>query len=229
MAERSAKQLLEDWIQELETSLVPATGVRTGKPFAQGGEMKKKTKDKKQQGRGGQPAPSLGASDEPIAKLDIRIGRIVEAWEHPDSEKLFCEKIDFGGGEVRNIASGLRAFYQLKDLHDRMVVVMYNLKARPLGGFKSEGMVLCASNEAHTDVVFLEPPSGAQIGDQVTFPGIDMSPVSPAQVQKKKVLEACIPHLRIGGNGRAEFKGVPFTVEGHGVCTAPVTEGYAVS
>lgn len=27
--------------------------------------------------------------------------------QHPDSEKLYCEKIDIGNGEIREIASGL--------------------------------------------------------------------------------------------------------------------------
>jgi len=31
-----------------------------------------------------------------------------------------------------------------------LVIVMANLKARPLGGFPSNGMVVCASNEKHT-------------------------------------------------------------------------------
>ena len=32
----------------------------------------------------------------PFGKLDIRVGKIVEAWPHPDSDKLWCEKIDVG-------------------------------------------------------------------------------------------------------------------------------------
>ena len=38
----------------------------------------------------------------------------------------------------------------------RKVLVLTNLKARNLGGFKSEGMVLCASNAAHDVVKFVE-------------------------------------------------------------------------
>ena len=46
----------------------------------------------------------------PFALLDVRVGKIVEAWEHPDSEKLWCERIDVGEEEPREIASGLRAY-----------------------------------------------------------------------------------------------------------------------
>ena len=37
------------------------------------------------------------------------------------------------------------------------VVVMVNLKPRPLGGFPSNGMVVCASNGDHTDVEIIRP------------------------------------------------------------------------
>lgn len=39
------------------------------------------------------------------------------------------------------IASGLRAFYSLEEMQGRRVLVLANLKARNIGGFKSEGMV----------------------------------------------------------------------------------------
>ncbi|CAM9950776.1 unnamed protein product, partial [Sphacelaria rigidula] len=46
------------------------------------------------------PAPAAAVSEEgDPSKLDMRVGVIVKAWEHPDSDKLFCEEIDLG--EVR--------------------------------------------------------------------------------------------------------------------------------
>ena len=53
----------------------------------------------------------------PFALLDVRVGKIVKAWAHPESEKLWCEQVDVGekdeeGNVVpREIASGLRAYY----------------------------------------------------------------------------------------------------------------------
>ena len=54
-------------------------------------------------GVGGSSAAEAQASTaEPAAaqgdpsKLDVRVGVIVKAWEHPDSDKLFCEEIDLG-------------------------------------------------------------------------------------------------------------------------------------
>ena len=45
--------------------------------------------------RGMQPRPAEGDP----SKLDIRVGMIVKAWEHPDSGKLYCDEVDLG--EVR--------------------------------------------------------------------------------------------------------------------------------
>lgn len=39
------------------------------------------------------------------------------------------------------IASGLRAFYTSEEMQGRRVIVLANLKARNIGGFKSNGMV----------------------------------------------------------------------------------------
>jgi tRNA-binding EMAP/Myf-like protein len=43
-----------------------------------------------------------------IEQMDMRVGKIMECWKHPDSQKLYCEKIDIGNGEIREIASGLQ-------------------------------------------------------------------------------------------------------------------------
>ena len=40
--------------------------------------------------------------------MDFRVGKIVEIWPNPDSEKLYNEKVDIGNGEIRSIASGLQ-------------------------------------------------------------------------------------------------------------------------
>ena len=92
--------------------------------------------------------------------MPIRVGRIVKVWEHESAEKLFCESIDVGEAAPRSIASGLRAFYAKEDLEERLVLVVANLKPRTMQGFKSEGMVLCASNADHTEVKFVEVRRG---------------------------------------------------------------------
>lgn len=140
-----------------------------------------------------------------ISKLDIRVGVIKKAWLHEEADKLFCEEIDIGEDEPRQIASGLRAHYKLEDLEGQRVLVLANLKARKLVGFPSHGMVLCASSG--DQVKFVEPPEGAEIGERITVEGFDGEPATENQVIKKKMLEEIFPDLKTNSSGIPEYKG----------------------
>lgn len=154
-----------------------------------------------------QPAPAAATVDLDVSALDIRVGKITKAWHHDEAEKLFCEEIDVGEDEPRQIASGLRPFYSTQDLEHCMVLVLCNLKARNLVGFPSHGMVLCASNSDHTEVKFVEPPAGSVIGERVVFQGIDMKePEAENKVAKKKVFEKLAPDLKTNENGVVVWK-----------------------
>ena len=135
-------------------------------------EKKQQAKQEKQKDGGGGGKKGSGGGDQvaatyDVTALDIRVGKIVKVWPHETADKLYCEEIDLGNGEVRQIASGLRPFYQdAADLQDRVVLVLCNLKKRNLVGFPSHGMVLCASNADHTAVELVVPPEGSQLGDR---------------------------------------------------------------
>merc|ERR1719253_1609651 len=47
---------------------------------------------------------------EDVTRLNIIVGRIKKVWEHPEADKLWCEEIDCGEAEPRQIASGLRNY-----------------------------------------------------------------------------------------------------------------------
>eukprot|EP00752_Nemacystus_decipiens_P003614 g3331.t1 len=176
---------------------------------------------------GAEPAAAAAAASAEVvegepSKLDVRVGVIVKAWEHPESEKLFCEEIDLGEGATRMIASGLRAFYNLEEMQGRRVIVLANLKPRNIAGFKSNGMVLCASTADHSVVKVIEPPPGAAVGARVTVSGTEGEPATPAQVQKKKVLEKCAPKLKTNSDGLPGYDGVGvFNVDGE-PCVATI-------
>ena len=59
--------------------------------------------------------------------------RIKIYFQHPESDKLYCEKIDIGG-EIREIASGLQKFITLEEMTSDLVLVLANLKPRKLAG-----------------------------------------------------------------------------------------------
>jgi len=165
----------------------------------------------------------------PITALDIRVGRITKVWEHEEADKLYCEEIDVGEDEPRQVASGLRPYMNMEDMEDRLVLVLCNLKARKMVGFPSHGMVLCASNEDHSEVRFVSPPVDAKVGERVTIPGINFEveeaqPFAENKVGKKKVFEKLAPHLVTNAHGTPEFMGRPFLTSA-GVCTSPITGG----
>ncbi|EGZ07792.1 hypothetical protein PHYSODRAFT_250104 [Phytophthora sojae] len=141
-----------------------------------------------------------------FASLDIRVGVISKVWKHPESEKLYCEEIDIGEEEPKQIASGLQPFYSLEEMQNRKVLVLLNLKPAKLGGFKSHGMVLCACDEAHENVQFVEPPADAKVGERVT-------------VKKQKVLEKVSPDFLTDDKCVATYKGEPIMTSA-GPCTA---------
>ena len=80
-------------------------------------------------------------------KLDLVVGKILEAKKHPKADKLLVFKVDIGT-EVRQIVSGIAKFYNPDDLIGRQVIVVKNLKPIKLRGEDSYGMLLCASDEA---------------------------------------------------------------------------------
>ncbi|KAL7462478.1 hypothetical protein ACHAXS_002859 [Conticribra weissflogii] len=142
-----------------------------------------------------------------ISALDIRVGKILKAWEHESAEKLYCEEVDVGEETPRKIASGLRPFYKLDEMQNRMVLVLCNLKARNLVGFPSHGMVMCASNADHTSVEFAIPPEGAKVGERVIFEGSTGEPEAENKVAKKKMFEKLAPDLKTNESGEVVWKG----------------------
>jgi len=164
-----------------------------------------------------------------VTALDIRVGRINKVWTHEEADKLYCEEIDVGEDEPRQIASGLRPYLSEEDLEGRMVLVLCNLKTRKLAGFPSHGMVLCASNEDHTVVKLVSAPVDAKIGERVTVPGFDFEgeegqPFKENKIGKKKVFEKIAPFLKTSEYGVPEFCGRPLLTSA-GVCTSPINDG----
>ena len=165
----------------------------------------------------------------PITALDIRVGKITKVYEHPDADKLYVEEIDVGEDEPRTVASGLKPYLKQEDIEDRMVLVLCNLKARKMVGIPSHGMVLCASNEDHTDVRLVSPPVDAKIGERITIPDFDFesedaAPFAENKIGKKKVFEKIAPHLVTSKYGVPEFLGRPLMTSS-GVCTSPIPDG----
>lgn len=106
------------------------------------------------------------------------------------------------------------------------VVVMVNLKPRPLGGFPSNGMVVCASNGDHTDVEIIRP-QGAN-SERIYLEGYEQlfrcEGIMPVLNPKKKVLDKCAEFFRTDAEGFVTWKGIRARTSG-GYLRVKITEG----
>ncbi len=80
-----------------------------------------------------------------FAKLDIRVGTILECTKVPKADKLLQFKIA-DGLENRTIVSGIAQHYKPEELVGKQICFVANLAPRKLKGIVSEGMILSAEN-----------------------------------------------------------------------------------
>jgi methionyl-tRNA synthetase len=97
----------------------------------------------------------LTATFDDFAKLDLRIGTIVEAEKMPKANKLLVLKVDTGL-DVRTIVSGIAEHFSPEEVIGKRVTVLINLAPRALRGVQSEGMILMTNN-AEGKLVFVNP------------------------------------------------------------------------
>lgn len=98
-----------------------------------------------------------------FAKLDLRVGKVMECSLVEGSDKLLSLQIDLGSGDVRQIFSGIRESYSPEKMVGRHVVVIANLKPRKMRFGLSQGMVLCASGDS-PGVFLVSPDDGGEPG-----------------------------------------------------------------
>lgn len=92
---------------------------------------------------------------EDFAKVDLRIGTIIEAEKIPKANKLLVLKVDTGI-DVRTIVSGIAEHFTPEEVIGKRVTVLVNLAPRALRGVESEGMLLL-TNTAEGKLVFVNP------------------------------------------------------------------------
>ena len=110
--------------------------------------------------------------------------------------------------------SGLVKYVSEDQLLNRNVLVLANLKPRNMRGIKL-GMLLCASNEEHTEVESSRRPRAPCLGSgcgSVAANGEtpEPEPATGNALQKKKIWERSQPDFATDADGAPSFRGIPF-------------------
>lgn len=107
--------------------------------------------------------PEISYDD--FAKLQFQIGEILACEEVKKSKKLLYSQVKIGS-QVKQIVSGIKAYYTPEEMVGKKVMVVVNLKPATLAGILSEGMLLCAE-DADGNLALMVPekpmPAGAEI------------------------------------------------------------------
>ena len=186
-------------------------------------QEKKPENNKQQEKKEAKPKPEKKPKAQPVAapidisRIQLKVGKIVEVKKHTDH--LYVEQIDVGEDQPRTVLSGLVEFVPIEEMQGKLLIVVANLKPRPMQGVTSQGMVLCASNSDHTKVEFIDPPANSKIGERVTIEGYEGEPDLPFCNPKKKVFETIQPDLKTNEKKIACWKGIPLKTSA-GECAA---------
>ncbi len=108
-------------------------------------------------------AQEISFSD--FEKIDLRIGKVIEATQVPESKKLIKLLVDFGS-EKRQAVAGLLKYYKPEELVGKKCVFLLNLQRRMLAGIESQCMIL-AAEDAAGNVCVLQPEKDIAEGSKI--------------------------------------------------------------
>jgi methionyl-tRNA synthetase len=99
------------------------------------------------------------------AKIDLRVGQIINVEEIEKADKLYKLTVNLGNeiGE-KTVCAGIKEYYTKEELMDKKIVLFVNLTPRTLRGIESQGMIL-AAGEKPTLIV---PEKDIELGSKIS-------------------------------------------------------------
>ncbi|MEZ0320149.1 MAG: methionine--tRNA ligase subunit beta [Pyrobaculum sp.] len=97
-------------------------------------------------------------------RIELRVGKVVEASRVEGSKKLIRLLVDIGG-EKRQIVAGLADYYKPEDMVGKYVVVVANLQPKKLMGLESQGMLLATCDKPV--LLTIEKGGDEHVGERV--------------------------------------------------------------
>ena len=113
-------------------------------------------------------SPAGVISFDDFVKVKMRVGKVLEACEHPNADKLLVLKVDIGEQQQRQIVAGIKGHYSPETLIGKRIVVVTNLAPRMMRGQESQGMLLAASTPEHDKVILLTTDADIEPGSAVS-------------------------------------------------------------
>jgi methionyl-tRNA synthetase len=101
-----------------------------------------------------------------FAKMDVRVGKILEAEKVPKTQKLLKLKVDTGV-DIRTVVSGIAEYYKPEDIIGKHACFLVNLAPRKIRGIESNGMILMAENP-DGKLTFVSPDDDFAPGSKVS-------------------------------------------------------------
>ena len=102
---------------------------------------------------------------EDFEKLQFQVGEVIACEAVKKSKKLLCSQVKIGS-QIRQIVSGIKAYYTPEEMVGKKVMVVTNLKPAKLAGILSEGMILCAE-DAEGNVCVVSPEKNMPAGSEI--------------------------------------------------------------
>jgi len=103
---------------------------------------------------------------EDFAKVQLKVGKVLECKKVEKADKLLCSQIDVGEETPRTIVSGIAKYYTPEEMVGKQVIVVTNLKPAKLRGIESQGMILCAEDE-NGELALITPSKSVKAGSEV--------------------------------------------------------------
>jgi methionyl-tRNA synthetase len=103
-----------------------------------------------------------------FAKVEFRIGEIIEAVKVETSDKLIRMRVDFGEVcGIKTVFSGIYKYYKPDELLNKKTVFVVNITPRKIMGEESEAMIFGAEtdDEEKMSLLILEKdvPNGSRV------------------------------------------------------------------
>jgi methionine--tRNA ligase beta chain len=101
---------------------------------------------------------------EEFKKIEIRMGKVLEAEKVVDADKLLKMQVDFGEFK-RQIVSGIAESFSAEEMVGKTLPFIVNLEYRTIRGEESQGMLMASGVDGK--VILLEPSGEIPLGAEV--------------------------------------------------------------